>query len=595
MKRSGKDKLHKTKRIKKDITHRLNDDLVYEILTWLPSLTLLEDCVLVCRQWKSVIENYCELVFELNSATWPSFFQWVEHPIAQRVRELSLIEDFRGFSIDGSRLNCLVGLKRLTFRGFCIGKELIEHVVKNVAIETIVIEECWLKWSDLSPLLHHERQLFVIIDGVDIRAHEIEEAARIPGLVSLMSMDRYWFTFSERGALDEKSRIRAYESLTKAKHLSSLSVYLDDVCSRYLPSMENLTCLTILAKSETIGRLPDLRRLSRLREINLRQSLLTVPRTDGSSIPEQDAESMLDPVIHQLTHIRAWNTCFISDDDWEKLYSLDNVTSLELLRGPLTLVGSPSHSFFTRLTNLRLIDIVVSGATLEAIKDMKTLIKIHIQRTSITGNGTESHFTFDDLCHDADGFPYCLMSRLTSICLDCPPLGSKALSVLQSMNSLNHLYLSACNTEDGVHLDQIALSRSITHLEIPGVPTLDDAVCLSSMKQLRKLTFSGYMPLKADHLFHVSRMESLRHLDLYWVTIDTEGLKHVASMTNLRSLSLDLGVSDKPISLLSTMNHLRTLVVFLPEEDEQDVIRALGKSFSNLIVNRVSIQDSGFV
>lgn len=544
--------------------------------------------MLVCRQWKSIIENRCELSIKLNTLLLSDFFRWTKSPAARRVTRLSLINRFGSFGIKEDCMGPLVGLKSISFYGLDINASIMEYIIKNNPIEEIIIRWCYLQWSDLFPLLHCRRKISLYLSNNHMAGNGFEVIIRELAYTQLEFTYKSTFSISTESRNIDRPEI--YETLANTKNILGLSLDLDAVSSKHLPSTKNLTFLDIIQTHDEVLDPPELSSLTHLTKISLRRPLRFLYKFDSDNRLERNDKSMLNPILHQLTDINTLDSRYIIESEWEKLYSFDNVRSLKLFGGGLTPLDSPGHLFFTRLTRLCLEDVLILDTTLPILRNMRTLNKLRLEAVEIveTATGTKTDLSFNDLCHEVNGVLQCSMTGLTSLCVSSMRLRGSSLSALSCLESLTELSLRGCNhKEDPVHLDQIAQLQSVTHLEIPCFSTLQDAIHLSSMRHLRKLILYPYGStcVSSQEMAYISQMSGLKHLDLSWAMLDMEGLEHVGSMKNLSSLYLHLRLVDNPTRVLSSLTNLKSLVLIGHPPYMDELVETMQSTVRNLVLN----------
>ena len=629
MKRSQNEEKSDSKRRKTEDEVALHDDLVYEVGKWLPSSFLLSSCVLVSKQWKTVIEKRLDLEFELDELHTIRLMSKKE-VVVERITRLSLTMgrqmrefylgryfcekyfDEEPFDEYGTMhffgeittdryghplsdreppiklLQSMKHLKHLSLYGFLLSKDSIEQILTTIKLDSFAIKSCSLQWTDLEPFTSSECQL-----SLDLGYSG-----------EYMDIGRWgnYMNGSIEEAIDVAQSIPQFKSLYLSIHspyyqilecladrLCKLSISLSVLIDRYLPLMTNLTELEL--RSNGNNRI-DLNRIDLSRLVNLK-SLFSgygiVDRHTGKVYPKPDP---LDTLIGQLVRLRI-DPNDLSNQDWPDAHRLCKLEELQLYTDM-----SPSFKFpYENLSKLTLESCKLHRDTVHGMRLLRKLTHLFANDTLVLESAGEDtrDLTFADLCYeDGEDAPRCDLTRLRELVIALPPKTSRALSVLPLMEDLHRLCLWSREIVDmpDEHMEQIASATSVTDLQLTScigmrpVKLCSGGVRISenggeyllSMGRVKRLCIAS--PFFSNSLLDViSLMHKLERLDLCTATAyDAESYYRRRYNAEKRYDTYKASIDAGGLEKLARMKNLSLLHVDISALKESCVDVLLGMS-----------------
>lgn len=285
MKRSLNKNEIEPKRIKTQDTPLLHDDLVYEVGTCLSPSFLLSSCVLVCKQWKRVIEARFEFEFELDEFQTGQFISKNEC-VTAKITRLSLTMIWKAwiyqYCTDGRLFgqwnthkysllsggaealsNSLKGmkhLKHLSLHGSQLSGDSLQKILDTTELDSLSIENCLLKWHDLEAFVSSNCNL-----SISLNYHEWCYAGSVQECVDVMQRIPHLVAVCRMGSIPGSDGLLS-ECLSNSTSLRKLSIELTNFTIKYIPLMRNLTDLRLSWSRDDrpIDGLVDLRRLVHL-------------------------------------------------------------------------------------------------------------------------------------------------------------------------------------------------------------------------------------------------------------------------------------------------------------------------------------------
>lgn len=647
MKRNLNENEIEPKRRKMQNEPLLHDDLVYEVGKWLSSSFLLSSCVLVCKQWKRVIEKRFDFEFELDELQTSQFILKKEYTtpkiislslsMGREMREFRSCHSQKHFFIEDRTvytkrhlfgeittdeygrplsnrqvptelLQSIKHLKHLSLYGFSLSKDSIEKIAAMSKLKSLAIKLCKFRWADLEPFVSNECHLSIDLgyngeyaSGSNVECFEIVQ--RIYRSKSL-----YLALYVMHSGMLECS----------AEMARTLSTDLSRKVDNNLPITANAEALREVSDREISSRgLGSIIRSDNLKSIVCGPGLVY---RNNAQLHTKPGPS--DKILNQATQseIGAVNS---SKEDLIDPHCLRRLEMLEL--HSQTVPASfkfPSEN----LASLTLGMCNVDEDTAHSIRLLHKLTHLSLNGTRVfkSDRNHVRDITFDDLCYqDEEGNPQCNLIRLKEVTIALPPKTSRALSVLPLMKNLHRLCLLSREivSISDEHMEQIASATSVTDLGLTsriGVNSLQyytggvmisekGGRCLLSMHQLKRLRIVS--PL-FDHVLldSISLMHNLKRLDLCTAipyrdadvggisdsshnvetsSIDLRGLEKVASMKNLSLLHVDISaLKEASVGVLLRMSHLKYLYITCQEEDYASIEIDLVKSN---IANHVTV------
>ena len=520
----------------------LPDEVLNEVMTWLPQRFVLINCSLVDRQWRRVVVQ--EARFSLSFKDW----EWIEFSkepkeIASRIEKMS-ITCVNHDTLDLYPISSMKLLKELSLREFVFNDNSLKEIGDKSSLEKIETSECPMTWSDMQALASHNRRIAIRGRSFFSRFEKhIEDCLKV--LPTITNLEHLHY---DCGSVSDECRESFYKCLVNAKHLSGISVTLDEVALKYLPLIQNLTDLNIAGSELDDSSLVDLSNLRQLKKLSFD---FARPRY----IP---ITCHLGSVASQLTRLYMQPYGLITKEDWIIIKSSNKLEELVIEQH---LPNSFGECEFPHLTRLSVKNCMMDDSSVRLIKEMNSLTSLSISDVFHLSLRSRIRLTFGDLCDMDDEAPYrawCNLTQLKDLAIEILPTEYGRLSVLSEMPFLTSLSIK-CVRDDtllkrcGQFFDptrlfkHIASSESITDLTLIEVPLFENSFeYLSNMPQLTKLTISH----RYDKIESINpTMRSLRELDLSGVFLTLNGLKSIAAMKNLKTLwvnqkELDKGCED---------------------------------------------------
>ena len=187
------------------------------------------------------------------------------------------------------------------------------------------------------------------------------------------------------------------------------------------------------------------------------------------------------------------------------------------------------------------------------------------------------------------------LPKLKDISLDGHDITDKGLEYVAQVPKLRGLSLTNTNvTADG--LARLHSADGLVSLTLHGSTVNDDTI-----RQLNKLPNLQYLQLvrttvTSAGVKHLGDLSQLRGLDLLVAaSVDNDGLRHLANLTNLETLQLlDTSVSDDGLVHLRGLTHLRALVLSGTNVSDSGIehVSALRK-LTHLRLDRTKVGDAG--
>lgn len=575
----------------------LHDDLVYDVVKWLSPSFLLSSCVLVSKQWKSVIEARIEFEFELNELQTSRFIS-KKHPPAEKITRLSLSatkelfptrrftykyslgesntnglnRPLRKMQAPTSSLKDMRHLKHLSLRGLSLSGDCLQKILDASDVDSFVIEECDYQWSDLAPFANSNCQLSLDLPRKAWKeSHSVDECLavleRIPHIVSMKRLP------SRADDID-----RFYEFVSKLEHLSKISMRPRETGLKYLPLMRHVREIELIESVDTPVELPDLREFVHLES-------LSIIRNDDTSA-ETNTSKPLRSVLKQMKRLRA-GRANIDQEDW---YNMDRLNDIKELVLEYECLVMPFKFPMANLTRLFLVGCEIEKHVAQCIGSLHNLTLLSTYGSFlIDQENQKDDLTLAHICDEGQcGNVEFKLTRLNEIRMAIPPNTSNALNHLSKMPRLEilHLYSRNIRVISCKQIKCIVAVESLIDLSLSDfsnsdgssggfVMTARSAECLSSAIQLRRLHITS--PLFASALLEpISAMDNLRRLDLrtsisestsgeeciLTPSIDLEGVEILSEMENLVALGIDLsGLLEPCTDELLQMTNLEYLYI----------------------------------
>ena len=592
----------------------LHDDAIYEVCKWLPSRFVIEYCSLVDKQWNKVIESRVNLDLDLSLTEWWDFCV-KKRGVASSITNLTINGRFDPWitlnEIEGKVFDELTSLKSLSFRNLSIKHDFVRYIVDHVTFKRISFEGCVISPIDMMPLTSLDESISVSLSGIIIREQNagfvaIEVREKLIHTISLIrgleSLD-----CSEWRYPSNDKYVAFLEHLANAKHLSKITLRLDEYSTKYIPRMKNLTSLTTIESDARECELPDLSALTQLKHVAVKlpirvrkeESALGFAASGGllgidslrhfgssgedklpqsnriGSTPmiygreEECKPRFLASLIGRLNSLAIPDARTLCREEKLFVQSLDNLLELDLRlwdprngyshesRSIMAALNqkSPIDSFPRNLTRLNLINSSIKPSGVLSLASIKTLTDLTIRDVYVeeinhqakrkTPSIVRRLFDFSDLCQEKDGNPYCDLQSLCRLSVEPPPRDSDAFAVLSSMSCLGALCLNH-GEEPNIcsHIDQVAECKSLRELEVRvDRMTIKEAQQISSMPCLKRLA------LHTDHIKipqarQIASMKYLKEIHITCTSFDDGVFEMFCRMDSLSTLVFDSALLD---------------------------------------------------
>lgn len=482
-------------------------ELLGEIIAWIPSFVVLTKCILVSKDWKSIIESVSRFELHLSARQWRSYCL-SNRSIAGRIVSLSLESPYKGSNptcrdakrLDENPFSYMYRLEKLHVTGFKLDDAIIKHILENTPVREFVAHFCKASLGHLTPLAHIDRDVSLSVMLPHCMNDEPLRGVS-PELLSVMSrLKGLDYSYVHEMDYKDDAIIQLYETLSKSPNLESITIQFNDIYGKYIPLMKNLTSISILQSDMTSQDLPDLSGMARLKKLSL---------TCTSVGCREYASKKLGSLLDQLTHF-GMNHYRLCDEDISRLPSLHNLTELSLVRQSIP----SSQALPPRLTSLNLMNSVISEDTLIAIRSMDKLAFLNVYETQYRNKKLSDHHGADvivlvaleDLCCEQDGKATCMLQELVGLDVYS---NDRSIRVLESFScfpklrriALYHtmlynegMFLVQGDRQGRIHKLIKSISEMTTILEVrlkDYILSTEDASALASMPALERLSIDS--------------------------------------------------------------------------------------------------------
>ncbi len=307
----------------------------------------------------------------------------------------------------------------------------------------------------------------------------------------------------------------------------------------------------------------------------------------------QSGKKIIEQVwqFKNLKHLRI--QAYLEDHHMTGLATLKSLESLDLDYSRVTDEGI---SKLGELKNLKALDLgsgqyLVKGTGFADAQKFQKL-SILILPESVNDEGLACVAKLDGLrilkipgilrCTDEGISKLGNLPNLKTLEINCSQLSDHGLKGIGRLEKLRHLDIGAAKvTNDGLHslanLQQLRtlkltecerLSDMRSLAKLPQLRTLNLTGCtrltnlppLSNLRELQSLSLGSCKELTDDSFEGIGKLQHLSNLWIPRVSISDAGVKHIAKLKNLKTLSLwGNKVTDKCIDDLATMTTLREL------------------------------------
>ncbi len=229
----------------------------------------------------------------------------------------------------------------------------------------------------------------------------------------------------------------------------------------------------------------------------------------------------------------------------------------------------PHIARLTGLKELRLGNTNISARGLKYIVNLKSLERLDIGN-NLTNGGMAQISQLPKLkClyiveHRLTNTGLSYISKLNALeelSLSGGPLSDSALAYIAKLPSLKYLLLSGDNfTDDG--MAYIKNNQSLRILHFGNLNRLTDEALfhLSQMPRLERLALHYNRNITDAGIVHLTKLKSLKMLDIYNSQITDEGLAHLAKIESLENLTLPgASVTDAGVEHIAQLHDLRHL------------------------------------
>lgn len=539
-----------TKRLKK-LTHQ--DELIYEVVRWLPSSEIVSNCMLVSKQWKRVIEGMVDLEFKLDSVQWSDFSKSGTR-IAHRITNLYIQTDRPCEFIKACSFRDMKRLSSLTLSGFKIDNDFIGDLRKETIVKDLSFKYIDVDCETIDNFTCGGHDMRISIAGpLPVYTPNIDESVRfLSGVDNIGAL--HYFILCSRQPKEPHKLDRFYSLLSKADQLSLTYSKIDHTSIKYLSNMKNLASIHICGSELNAHELPYLKESTQLKKICV----------SGSLCVDSSGEVKLSSLFPYLSQVTCLKLCTkLVRDEWLELAHTNNLRKLSIWGSELFDWPIPSGN----LTSLDLSNCTLDNDTTHTVRSIHTLSSLYLKGTKIVSRAiegsTESQVRFlvpEDLCSSINGNLECKLTRLTYLSVSIGP--ERSLSPLSTMPNLKSLALSSRDHhESKIRIEHIPKANSITALNLVDI-VIEDPIHLPSIKSLRSLSITN-THFDEQLMCNVSAMQSLRSLSLSFPVTDSKAIEQISLMKGLASLSLNIrGSASCHVTMLSSMTQLRKLRLY---------------------------------
>ncbi|EFC46606.1 leucine rich repeat protein [Naegleria gruberi] len=440
----------------------LSSDMTFEVITYLDSVQVLTNCILVCRQWFDIIMTRIKFNFRISERReWKKLSQSHQKYI-DRVECLHLKYNLLIFTIIQKRfynlreldlsgqncyregVKCLKSLKHLTVLN--VSKTKCANGVKYIGmienLTSLNISSVHLENQDVEHLSSLKKLTSLDVNNCNLTFEDADIISRLKsltfldignndlgplGLLPISSMESLQTLHINRIWIESES----CESLTKMINLTELYISKNDFGNeglKWISSMKNLRVLDI-GNHSIIDALGDeaaklVASLTQLTYLNISQHEIT---SSGAKY---------------LTSLTKLTTLFIDgneicDDFLDSISSLKELTYLNISGGQISVKGVKSISKLPRLTILDISECV--GCCSEVLKQLGLMKQL-----------TSLHLSLTDLVESVEGFKYWHKNliNLTYLEMNFCGLDDNAIKWISGLPNLKYLDLQSNDLTD---------------------------------------------------------------------------------------------------------------------------------------------------
>lgn len=506
------------------------NDVIYEISKWLSSSDVLRNCVLINKQWMSVLKQRAELQFTLDDSQWKSFSE--VGFMANRVTQLSIshtptryLSSTESVDLLTKTLKSMDSLEKLSLVGMSMKDDLMESIIRKDSLKEFRITRVRITPEHVALLKKTMPALKLFVGPYCLSSGDRLDSDCLGFLSGFGSDALFGYDDSD----NEEFAPSLYGDLAKGGNITELHTKLNALSAKYLPLMKNLEHLTIYKSELGYDQVPDLSALSKLKSVVVCDSFTT---GRNSTVGSRLYRLIGSP--DRLTHLEFRSSC--NTKDLEIIPRAKNLSTLicdNLCIQKISISG-------LRLTNLQVTGCVINHEFAHALKDMVSLRRLAIVHTYI--NDKSYPFTIADLCDYRDGTPECRLKLLTSLRISPPPEKKDVFKSLCAMNCLENLVLLKTQRHGGdIHdIEDLSQNKSITRLTL--IDFEMDSRIIEGLGKMGRLT---HLRIKAPSindacLESISSMNNLRRLQLQSFQLNEfENIaQRINSMTNLHTVGL---------------------------------------------------------
>ena len=480
------------------------------------------------------------------------------------------------------------------------GKVTRDHSVAGKPVVTVSLSGSGVTDGELKQLLAINGLTVLNLSNTRVTDAGMNELAAFKNLTTLI-LDQKQITNATLKALGENKLLHLLSQATTADgkrpstedDVASLSLFQTQVTGegmKGLTRLKNFQTLTMRDQQVTDAM------LKALREHNMLHLLSQATAAGGKRPTKAEDVTTLDLYETQVT-----------DAGLKELASLTNLSTLSLPNNKLTNAGLKELAPLTNLStlslpnnkltnaglkelaslaNLTTIDVTVTNGSLKALREANLL---HLLRQAKTGDGKRANKA-DDVAHlnlsgtevtDVGLKELVPLLKLTTLNLDRTHVTDAGLKELAPLTKLTNLGLNSFKVSD-VGLKHLAPFTSLTTIRLHERHMTDRG--LKEVASLKKLTTlnvyiingkaadAGLKALRECGLLHVlscattadgrrpDKPEDVATLDLTWVRLTEAGIKELAPLKNLTSLTLDRDhITDAVLKALREADLLHVL------------------------------------
>jgi Leucine-rich repeat (LRR) protein len=289
----------------------------------------------------------------------------------------------------------------------------------------------------------------------------------------------------------------------------------------------------------------------------------------------------------------------------QQLAALKNLRALHLFGDELTDTHLVPIGKMTKLRELTIYSKKVTPAGYAHVAGLTELEEMQVGVSRDIGDDCLTHMTKmtrlrivhlgGDKLTDAGMAHVKNFTELRELWMEGPKVTATGLGSLAALRKLEKLTVFSCTAFNGDGLAPLKEMTELKELDLVycGETNAKGTAYLQGLAKLKKLRLSG---VEDAALEPVGKLKALEELDLNYTRVGDEGVKHLAGMTNLRSLILiKTQVTDKGMNHLSTLTGLKRLSIGENKITDEGLQALAGmKALEDLSITDCKITGSGF-